>query len=203
MDASNHCPKSKAVPYLLQVPLKKDIPDANYLFIVHMINTLPTLKSCPALPNIILYGLVLTRSSVMRYSMDLLPDTQNCGLRMLRKCRERFPRHRLQRKPLDSDPGMHPWCMTGSLTRGGGENIPGACATRNFAYLVRGPYITAVAKVNRRSVYKITPHAPPSRAVTMCIFCETDMEAILNIVYEFHPAPKLSPVEKCLNQYSA
>ena len=35
-----------------------------------------------------------------------------------------------------------PWCMSGSLTRGGGENvpsIPGACATRNFAYLVRGP----------------------------------------------------------------
>ena len=50
-----------------------------------------------------------------------------------------FPRRRLQRKPLVSDPGMHhgtcvthvPWCMSGSLTRGGGENvpgIPGACA---------------------------------------------------------------------------
>ena len=38
---------------------------------------------------------------------------------------------------------MHvPWCMSGSLTRGGGENVPGipvACATRNFTYLVRGP----------------------------------------------------------------
>ena len=66
------------------------------------------------------------------------------------ECRERFPRHRLQRKPL-SDPGMHhgtcvtyvPWWMSGSLTRGGGENvhgIPGACATRNFTYLVRGPW---------------------------------------------------------------
>ena len=50
-----------------------------------------------------------------------------------------FSRRRLQRKPLVSDPGMHhgtcvthvPWCMSGSLTRGGGENvpgIPGACA---------------------------------------------------------------------------
>ena len=50
-----------------------------------------------------------------------------------------FPRRRLQKKPLVSDPGMHhgtcvthvPWCMSGSLTRGGGENvpgIPGACA---------------------------------------------------------------------------
>ena len=46
------------------------------------------------------------------------------------------------KKPLVSDPGMHygtrvshvPWCMSGSLTRGGGENvpgIPGACASRN------------------------------------------------------------------------
>ena len=50
-----------------------------------------------------------------------------------------FPRRRLQTKLLVSDPGMHhdtsvthvPWCMSESLTRGGGENvpgIPGACA---------------------------------------------------------------------------
>ena len=35
-----------------------------------------------------------------------------------------------------------PWCMSGLLTRGGGENvpgIPGACAPRNFVFLVRGP----------------------------------------------------------------
>ena len=35
------------------------------------------------------------------------------------------------------------WCMSGSLTRVGGENIPGilgACATRNFTYLSRGPW---------------------------------------------------------------
>ena len=67
------------------------------------------------------------------------------------ECRECFPHHRLQRKPLVSDPGMHhdtcvthvPWCISGSLTHSGGENvpgIPGACATRNFTYLVRGPY---------------------------------------------------------------
>ena len=81
-------------------------------------------------------------------AMGLLPDAQNCGLRM---CRECFPRHRFQRKPLISDTGMHhgtcvkhvPWCMSGSLTNGGGENvpgIPGVCAARNFAYLVRGPW---------------------------------------------------------------
>ena len=67
------------------------------------------------------------------------------------ECRERFSRHRLQRKPLVSDPGMHrgtfvthvPWCMSGSLTRDGGKNvpvIPGACPTRNFSYLARGPW---------------------------------------------------------------
>ena len=50
-----------------------------------------------------------------------------------------FPHRRFRREPLVSDPGMHhgtcvthvPWCMSGSLTCGGGENvpgIPGACA---------------------------------------------------------------------------
>ena len=82
--------------------------------------------------------------------MGLLPDTRNRGLCMRRECRERFPRHRLQRKPLVSDPSMHhgtcvthvPWCMSESPTRGGGRNvpgIPGACATHNFTYLARGP----------------------------------------------------------------
>ena len=50
-----------------------------------------------------------------------------------------FSRRRIQRKPRVSDPGMHhgtcvkhvPWCMSGLLNYGGGENvpgIPGACA---------------------------------------------------------------------------
>ena len=60
---------------------------------------------------------------------------------------ERFARHLLHRKPLVSDPGMHhgTWGMSGSLTRSGGRNvlgIPGACATRNFTYLVKGPWIS-------------------------------------------------------------
>ena len=48
---------------------------------------------------------------------------------MRRECRKHFPRQWLQMKPLVSDPGMHhgtcvthvPWCMSGSLTRGGGK----------------------------------------------------------------------------------
>ena len=61
-----------------------------------------------------------------------------------------FPRHRFQRKPLVSDPGMHHgtcvthvlWSMSGTLTRCGRENVPGlpgTCATHIFSYLVRGP----------------------------------------------------------------
>ena len=83
--------------------------------------------------------------------MDLLPDAQTCVLCMRWECRERFLRHRLQRKRLVSDPGMYhgtcathvPWRMSGSLTPDGGENVPGiagACTTRNFMYLARGPF---------------------------------------------------------------
>ena len=83
--------------------------------------------------------------------MGLFPDARNYGLRMRLECRKRFPCHRLQRKLLVDDPGIHhgtcvthvPWCMSGLLTRDGGvkfPNIPGACITHNFAYLVRGSY---------------------------------------------------------------
>ena len=46
------------------------------------------------------------RSNSNALTMGLLPETQNCGLRMRRECRERFPRHLLQRKALVSDTGM-------------------------------------------------------------------------------------------------
>ena len=69
---------------------------------------------------------------------------------MRRECRECFPRHQFQRKPLVSHSGMHhgtcvthvPWCMSGPINPDGGENVPGisgARATRDFTYLVRGP----------------------------------------------------------------
>ena len=77
---------------------------------------------------------------------------------MRRECRERFPRHRELTIPT---------CITARASRtccdacrdgylavafevGGGENvsgIPGACATRNFTYLVRGPW--AVEQMER------------------------------------------------------
>ena len=66
----------------------------------------------------------------------------NCGSRMRQGSRESFPRHRLQRKPLVIDTSMHhgtcathvPWGMSGSITCGGVENVPGI-----FMYLTRGP----------------------------------------------------------------
>ena len=84
-------------------------------------------------------------------TMGLLPDSNIAGCACAGNAGNVFPCHRLQRKPLVSDPDMHhgtcvthvPWCMSGSLTRDDGENvpgIPGACATRNFTYLVRGPW---------------------------------------------------------------
>ena len=73
-------------------------------------------------------------------AMGLLPDMQNCGLRMRW---ERFPHHRLQRKLLVNDPGIHhrtcvthmPWCMSVSLTRGGGETFPAVPAHAQPAIL--------------------------------------------------------------------
>ena len=90
-----------------------------------------------------------------------------------------FPRQRFQRKPLIGDPGMHygtcvthvPWCMLGSLNRGGGENVPGipaACATRNFTYLIRGQwnerlsYYSWIAEIGKIVLWLIrTYFAPP------------------------------------------
>ena len=103
---------------------------------------------CKKVPTILLPQ---RQWSVKNPRMGLLPDTQTCVLRMRRECRERFPRPLAQRKPLVSDPYMHhgtcvmhvPWCMSGLLTRGDGENvpgIPGTFATCNCTYLVRGPW---------------------------------------------------------------
>ena len=65
--------------------------------------------------------------------------------------RERFPRHR--RLAIPTYITAHAWrtCRNACRDRqlavsfevGGGENVPGihgACRTRNFTYLVRGPY---------------------------------------------------------------
>ena len=58
---------------------------------------------CPA----IWCALLSPRPLFFVHFMGLLPDTYNSGLCMHRECRERFPRQRLQRKLLVSDPGTH------------------------------------------------------------------------------------------------
>ena len=66
---------------------------------------------------------------------------------MRRECRERFPHHRLQRKPLVSDPDMHhgtcvthvPWCMSVSLNRdSGGKRSRHSRRMRNQQFYVSG-----------------------------------------------------------------
>ena len=99
------------------------------------------------LDDVIMYSVIK-----QKWCKYLMPDTYNFGLRMSPECRDRLLRYRFIRKPLVSDPSIHhgmcvtlvPWCMSESLTRGGGENVPGisgACATRNLTYLVRGPLL--------------------------------------------------------------
>ena len=99
---------------------------------------------------------------------------------MRRDCRERFPRDQLQGKTQVSDPGMHhgtcvthvSWCMPGSLFCGGGENvpgIPGACATRNFTYLVRGPCTVCIYRwLSARLQYLQCVTTKPS----ICLVCD-------------------------------
>ena len=98
---------------------------------------------------------------------------KNGGLGMRRECREYYPRHRLQWKPLVSDPSMHhdtcvthvPWCISGSLNCGGGENvlgIPGACAIRNIRYMERDPrhvnrFCVPQRHYKQQLVHKIQP----------------------------------------------
>ena len=111
-----------------------------------------------------------------------------------------FPRHRFQRKPLVGDLGMHhgKWFMSGSLTRGGGENVPGiscVCPNHNFTNLIRGPsavmaltyfsrtiplgvqndvYLDGSCEMGRNNIY---PCNKKSYNIYMCYF-------LLNILYE-------------------
>ena len=71
-----------------------------------------------------------------------------------------FPRRRLQRKPLISDPGMHhgtcvthvPWCMSGSLTRGGGKTFPAFPAHAHPRFDVSGKRPIAARNKSAQSI---------------------------------------------------
>ena len=134
-------------------------------FSVNSTPSVPLMRSILGLDN----GLVPNR----RHTMGLLPDKQNCGLRMRRECQECFPRHRLQRKPRVNDPGTHRGTCLTCLTRGGEENvpgIPGACATHNFKYLLKGPLskaaMTQFSDVYTCSIRGRLPNGPTHICVT-------------------------------------
>ena len=86
----------------------------------------------------------------IRYFTGLLPDTLIVGCACPGNAVNVFPAIDFKEKTRVSDPDMHhvtcvthmPWFMSGLLTRGDWENvpgIPGACTTHNFTYLVRCP----------------------------------------------------------------
>ena len=104
-----------------------------------------TLKSWPGVIPALIYNIFMNVANTIHSWTGPVPSWASYQIRKLAGCAcagnagNVFPRRRFQRKLLVSDPGMHhgtcvthvPWCMSGSLTCGDGENvpgIPGACA---------------------------------------------------------------------------
>ena len=64
-------------------------------------------------------------------------------------------------------------CMLGLLTRDGGETVPGACTTRNFTYLARGPWIPKISlKMINLKFHSILPGA---NELMPCLFSFQDI----------------------------
>ena len=96
------------------------------------------------------------------------------------ECRERLPRHQLQRKPLVSDPGMYhatcfthvPWCMSGSLTRGGGKTFPAFPAHAQ----------SAILRICKRTMSHLFTPSPP--CVAALVFSdENDHCCVISIIH--------------------
>ena len=99
------------------------------------------------------------------------------------ECRQRFSHRWLKRKPLVSNPGMHPstcvthvlGCLSGSLICIDGENIPGipgACGSRDFTYLARGP-------LTRPDFCATVSSSQQAK-----LFCNTGMNLIRGVISE-------------------
>ena len=88
---------------------------------------------------------------------------------------------------------MHvPWCMSGSLTSGFLWNvtgIPGACTTRNFTYLLRGPLVNICLPLEwpiscyRPAGRPRTPALAPHPRTTLFLphFCTTYNRQIISV----------------------
>ena len=108
---------------------------------------------------------------------------------------KRFPRHRLQREPLVNGPGMQhgtcathvPWCMSGSLIRGGGENvpgIPGAGTTRNFTYLEGGPCQKRM-KTEQGKTALLTPLWTDRKYIWIVRFASSDISPVCVLLLDY------------------
>ena len=97
------------------------------------------------------------------------------------------------REPLVSDPGMHvPWCMSGSLTRGCGETvpgIPGACATLNFSYLTRDP------SDNSRGSGHYNPTTTGNRFAVILLIVMICFREIIIMIFQKHTYFKSTTIE--------
>ena len=97
------------------------------------------------------------------FSMGLLPDTQNCGLRMCRECRERFPPPP-NLKETDSERSRHAsrhvrharavMHVGIAYPRWRGKRSRHSRRMRicNFAYLVRGPWVRSHLKLSTPAI---------------------------------------------------
>ena len=114
------------------------------------------------------------------YPIPWLSAAWNCGLRMRRECRERFPRHRLQKKLQVSDPGMHSgtcvthvsWCMSRSLTRGGGKTFPAFPAHAQPAILRIWQEANGINLVHQENSGFVTGRVSLSSNKGSCILCK-------------------------------
>ena len=125
---------------------------------------------------------------------------------MRRECRERFPHHRGIAIPTCITARAWRTCrdvcrdryLAVSYEAGGGENvsgIPGACATRNFTYLARGPwqaiykqYTTQHFRMNvphgkRHSVARVAIHHVSKLDTSKC--CQNTLQG-MSIVFSPH-----------------
>ena len=107
-----------------------------------------------------------------------------------------------------SDADMHhgtcvthvPWCMPGSPTsgflwsrwRGNVSCIPGACATRNCTYLVRGPFVgwSPHNHINYQVCYSVEPYKPMIVWPVVHLFGMNNRSAQLTLLLKF-PNAKL------------
>ena len=113
---------------------------------------------------------LIETTSFTAHLMGLLPDTYTCGFCMRRECRERIPHHRGLAIPTCITARASRTCrdacwdrlLAVSLDIGGGDNVPGipsACATRNFTYVVRGPWCSKRKMASTNSLKR--PSLPP------------------------------------------